>query len=171
MSLLSLVLPIAGQADSTEDVKVTSALTAIQTWANGNVDATNLANAVTAAYTPVLTGSVSNPVIGNGTLAGHSFAIGTTVLVRIYLAIGSTTTLGSGNWALTLPVAAKSDASTQALTGMMNPGGSVFIGVWGQLFAGGTSIALWSVSGSRVTNASSFASGNVLALQGVYESA
>lgn len=42
MSLLSIVLPTIGQPDSTEDPKIVNAYTAISTWANGNIDASNM---------------------------------------------------------------------------------------------------------------------------------
>lgn len=42
MSLLSLIKPIIGKPDSTEDVKLVNALTAIEAWANGQIDHTNL---------------------------------------------------------------------------------------------------------------------------------
>jgi hypothetical protein len=41
MSHLTLTLPILNQPDSTEDPKIINAFTAIQTWANGNVDWSN----------------------------------------------------------------------------------------------------------------------------------
>lgn len=42
MGQISIPIPVTGQPNSTEDVKIASALTTIETWANGNVDATNL---------------------------------------------------------------------------------------------------------------------------------
>jgi hypothetical protein len=62
--------------------------------------------AVQTNYTPVWTAAVTNPVLGNGTLQGVYTRTGKRVDVQIYLAIGSTTTLGSGVWYLTLPFAA-----------------------------------------------------------------
>ncbi len=43
MSELSLVLPEIGKPDTTEDPKIVTAFTAVQTWANGNVGTTNIA--------------------------------------------------------------------------------------------------------------------------------
>ncbi|MEV4438978.1 hypothetical protein AB0K09_08165 [Streptomyces sp. NPDC049577] len=59
-------------------------------------------------YTPVWRSENGvQPVIGNGTLAGSSTKIGTTVHVRIYLKIGSTTNLTAqdpnANWSFSLP--------------------------------------------------------------------
>ena len=57
-------------------------------------------------FTPVWTGSVTNPVLNNGTLAGQFMMIGRQVTYAILLTMGSTTTYGSGEWSFTLPVAA-----------------------------------------------------------------
>lgn len=61
------------------------------------------------AYTPVWTGSSSNPAIGNGTLVGAYTRFGKTVIGRIKLLAGSTTTYGSGAFRLSPPVAPHSD--------------------------------------------------------------
>lgn len=49
MSILSLLKPIIGKPDATEDVKIVNALTAIESWANGNIDGTNISAAFVAA--------------------------------------------------------------------------------------------------------------------------
>jgi len=54
-------------------------------------------------YTPVWTGSTTNPVVNNGTLAGRYQKIGRQVIFHINLTCGSTTTYGSGNYNWTLP--------------------------------------------------------------------
>lgn len=45
MSLLNLTPPTVGQPNATEDVDIVNAFSTIQTWANGNVDESNLTNA------------------------------------------------------------------------------------------------------------------------------
>src|SRR4051794_29483137 len=45
MGLLNLTPPVLGQQNSVADAATANAFTTIQTWANGNVDETNLANA------------------------------------------------------------------------------------------------------------------------------
>jgi hypothetical protein len=42
VSLLSLVLPVLKQPDKTEDPKINTAFTTIQTWANGNIESSNV---------------------------------------------------------------------------------------------------------------------------------
>ena len=58
------------------------------------------------AYTPVWTAASSNPVIGNGTIVGYYKLIGKTCFVRGNVAMGSTTTFGSGEWYISMPFTA-----------------------------------------------------------------
>lgn len=57
-------------------------------------------------YTPVWTATTTNPVIGNGTLAGTWGRIGRYIYGTLNMTAGSTTTYGSGLWIFSLPVAA-----------------------------------------------------------------
>ena len=57
-------------------------------------------------YVPVWTASVTNPVIGNGTITGSYAVIGKTCFVRGNIAMGSTTTFGSGEWYVSMPIPA-----------------------------------------------------------------
>lgn len=61
-------------------------------------------------YTPVWTGTTTNPTLGNGTLVGRSTLIGKTVKFEIFLKIGSTTTAATGLWHFTIPQTKKNDA-------------------------------------------------------------
>jgi len=86
VSLLSLILPTLQQPDSTEDVKVNNALSAIQTWANGQVDFSNFAPGagLLRAGTPhnlTVQAVIDNPTcgptgsnLGGGNVPGISFA-------------------------------------------------------------------------------------------------
>lgn len=56
-------------------------------------------------FTPTWTATTTNPVLNNGTITGHYAQINKTVLFWIKLTVGSTTTVGSGIYQLTLPVA------------------------------------------------------------------
>jgi hypothetical protein len=58
------------------------------------------------SYTPVWTASSLNPVIGNGTITGSYAVIGKTCFVRGNVAMGSTTTFGSGEWYISMPIPA-----------------------------------------------------------------
>jgi len=58
------------------------------------------------SYVPVWTASVTNPVINNGTIEGWYKVIGKTCFVRGNVAMGTTTTFGSGEWYVSLPFTA-----------------------------------------------------------------
>lgn len=55
------------------------------------------------AYTPAWTAATTNPVLGNGSLAGQYIKWGRTCTVTVYLTTGSTTTYGSGAYQISLP--------------------------------------------------------------------
>jgi hypothetical protein len=57
-------------------------------------------------YTPVWTAASTNPVIGNGTIEGYYKVVGKTCFVRGNIAMGSTTTFGSGEWYVSMPFTA-----------------------------------------------------------------
>lgn len=87
----------------------TGAATAAQL--NVLVDAVNalsgqIAGFTYASYTPVWTGSTTNPVIGNGVVFGFYMQLGKMVHCWGSVTAGSTTTFGSGTYRLSLPVAA-----------------------------------------------------------------
>ncbi len=55
------------------------------------------------AYTPVWTGTSTNPVIGNGTITGKYCKTGRLVVGSFTITVGSTTTFGSGGYVVSLP--------------------------------------------------------------------
>jgi hypothetical protein len=57
-------------------------------------------------YTPIWTAASVDPVIGNGTIEGWYKVIGKTCFVRGNIAMGSTTTFGSGEWYVSMPFTA-----------------------------------------------------------------
>jgi hypothetical protein len=69
------------------------------------------------AYTPVWTAASSNPAINNGTIEGYYKVIGKTCFVRGNIAMGSTTTFGSGEWYVSMPfTASHADAILMSAT-------------------------------------------------------
>jgi len=58
------------------------------------------------AYTPQWTAASVNPVINNGTIEGYYKVIGKTCFVRGNIAMGSTTTFGTGEWYVSMPFTA-----------------------------------------------------------------
>jgi hypothetical protein len=90
---------------------------AIQNLVNGALDNNNIAVAAGIAqsklafdpwstYVPTWTSDGTAPALGNGTLVGKYAQIGKTVLVRAVLTMGSTSTFGTGNYFISLPVTA-----------------------------------------------------------------
>lgn len=68
----------------------------------------NSIGAASETYTPTWTASTTNPTLNNGILSGRYFRINKMVFVQIYLQIGSTTNVGSGQYRWALPVTAAS---------------------------------------------------------------
>lgn len=157
-----------------------------KTWGTEELTSTDLNAEVKAlwaglqaawtAYTPSWTASGTNPSIGNGTIAGSYLQVGKTILVRLNITAGSSTTYGTGNYAVSLPVAANA-------TGRQIIQGDVAIGstyrVRGRIEAGASVAQLWTPGTSAggadrtvtPTAPTTFVSGAVLVLQGVYEAA
>ncbi len=62
-------------------------------------------DAIWTPYTPAWTASV-NPALGDGSKVGGYLQLGKLVFFYISIAMGSTTTYGTGSWAFSLPVTA-----------------------------------------------------------------
>lgn len=56
------------------------------------------------SYTPAWSSSGTQPTLGNGTSAGEYFQTEKLVFVRGIITFGSTTTFGTGNYAISVPV-------------------------------------------------------------------
>ncbi|MGP3636207.1 hypothetical protein ACTU45_23090 [Streptomyces sp. 24-1644] len=81
----------------------------VPTGATFNAEIRDQFNAIFDAwtpYTPSWTAVTTNPTLGNAVLIGRYMKVGRTCHVRVDLTMGSTTTYGSGGWALGLPFAA-----------------------------------------------------------------
>jgi hypothetical protein len=127
------------------------------------------------AYTPVWTGLTTNPTIGNGSLTGAYMQAGQLVHFRLAITMGSTTTYGSGQWRLTLPVAP--EAFRYTFYGDAVVGGAFPIrGIW-ESASGVVSLATPGTTAGgadRTVNATSpgtWATGHTLFIGGTYEAA
>lgn len=76
-------------------------------------------------YTPSWVGSVTNPVVGNGTLLGRYMKVNKIVFVDVYLLAGSTTTYGSGSYTFALPPFAAADINGQTGHAMLYHAGGL----------------------------------------------
>lgn len=130
------------------------------------------------SYTPTWTSTGTQPAIGNGTIVGKYLQIGKLVFFRIVLTFGSTTSVGTGSYRLSLPTTANETA-----VGLMLP-----MGQWGisaaANYAGHVDLVSSTTvgalthstttggqSGGEVTHNSplTWANGNVFAIKGFYE--
>lgn len=122
-------------------------------------------------YTPSWTASVSNPVLGNGTVTGKFVQIGKFVHYEIVYVFGSTTTFGSGTYKFSLPVAAASGGDSAAGYAIMFDAGVEWrIGVAIIADANNVSVIEDHDTGSGITPTTpfTFASGQVVSISGDY---
>lgn len=64
-----------------------------------------------SSYTPIWGASTTNPNLGNGTIQGRYYKIGSFVAVQISMNTGNTTTFGSGTYSWSVPFAPANPAS------------------------------------------------------------
>lgn len=75
---------------------------------NGLIDTTQQEfEGAWTSYTPVWSATAGAPAVGNGSITGAYKRVGNIVHVRVVLVLGSTSTIGSGAYRISLPVAAK----------------------------------------------------------------
>lgn len=120
MPTITLTLPVAGT--DMDAGPIATNFSDLQILLNGGLDADNLDDAaVTAAklslpyiaYVPVWSSSGTQPAIGNGTISGRYVQVGKLVHVRGDLALGGTSSGGTGTYFISLPVAANTSGSSQ----------------------------------------------------------
>lgn len=108
-------------------------------------------------YVPAWTAVTTNPVVGNGNITGASFRAGKTGVYNISLDLGSTTTIGSGNYSFSLPPGWTSAASSVNRIGgsclMRDNSGAThnFGGVY--LGTSGTTVSVRLNAGNVLSNA------------------
>lgn len=126
-----------------------------------------------ASYTPTLT----NVTLGNGTLAGAYYQVGKTIHYRALLTFGSTTTV-SGSIQFALPTTANSSQTAGNFPlGISTMKGTSTVYGWARLVAAANAVApvyntaATTSSDCTATAPYTWASGNFIFVQGVYESA
>jgi len=135
------------------------------------------------AYTPAWTASGTAPSLGNGTLTGAYSQIGKTVHFRLDWTLGSTSTMGTGTYRWSLPVAAKSLSTNHGINigGYMEDAGSAAYAPLGARMTSGSTttfeIMYWSntLNGSAntvgQTTPFTWGSGDLIRIYGFYEAA
>jgi hypothetical protein len=126
-------------------------------------------------YTPTWTAS-TNPTLGNGTMNGRYMKIGRIVIAEVNIFPGSTTTYGSGSWAIGLPFTSATKSTTSlALARMFDQSaGANYVGC-GQIGSNDTAARFFAPSGGTANVAASspfvWAAGDEFRTTMVYESA
>jgi hypothetical protein len=129
------------------------------------------------SYTPTWAAiGGTQPAIGDGTLTGEYSRVGSTVLYRITLVAGSTTTFGSGgSWTFSLPVTSVSyDAITPLATvNTLDTSTSTFAPGIATAQSTSTILPRLGASGIVITNALpwTWANGDKVSLMGTYQAA
>ena len=128
-------------------------------------------------YSPTWTAASSNPSIGNGTITGRYKQIGKTVFVNVKISMGTTTTFGSGNWRISLPVNAFETYSVILPTTFLSNGNAWYQGLSYTEYDGNTSyvVSVWDkgATGSAAVSSTipfSWTSTDALTFCGSYES-
>jgi hypothetical protein len=123
-------------------------------------------------YTPIWTGSVTNPVINSGTLVGEYVVRGNMCLVNIRMVAGADTTFGSGNWAFSLPFTAYNGSHDYFGVAHVRDTGVNNYARMADIIPAGTTITFFNqldsatnVSTITATTPFTWASGDVLNLQ------
>lgn len=128
------------------------------------------------AFTPVWSCATTAPVLGNGTLVGAYAQAGKLTHFRFLLTAGSTTTFGTGQWRMTLPVAPTNQRWTFQGDGSIGAGAYLVRGIWDN----STSLLTLATPGTtaggadrvvNVTSPAAWGSGHTLSMSGVYEAA
>jgi hypothetical protein len=150
--------------------------TSISSSFSGSLNGATIDNGSWIAYTPTWT-ATSNPVIGNGTLTGAYKVIGKTCFVRGSIAMGSSTTFGSGEWHIGLPFTASNSDGIQLVVSILDAGSAWYNAQMNGARAGFTNrsaVQYVNISNGTADSVSSaspitWASGDRLMWNGSYE--
>jgi hypothetical protein len=109
----------------------------------------------------------TNPVIGNGTISARYLQAGKLVIYTGSIQMGSTTTYGSGNWRVSLPVASVNTAVTHT-------GSALYLDLSSSDHAGsavisGTTLLFVYIGEVTATNPQTWAAGDALSWCIIYE--
>jgi hypothetical protein len=123
------------------------------------------------AYTPAWTSTGTAPAIGNGTIVGRWQQIGKTVHYTATVTMGSTTTFGTGNYFISLPVTAHASALGFGFARAIDTGTLQYPGV--AVLQSTTLILPITPAGAPWTNLVPFTFGNgdQMIFSGTYEAA
>jgi len=134
------------------------------------VDGTSPDGAWTS-YTPTWTASVTNPVLGDGTIDGRYKQFGKIVHFYINILMGSTTTFGTGDWRVSLPVASQNNFNVIANVMYLDNTTQWYEGSALNAFTGSTTTLTMYYTNTTASNITPFnwAAGDYLVITGTYE--
>jgi hypothetical protein len=128
------------------------------------------------SWTPTWTTTGTQPSIGNGTIAGAAIQVGKITKFRFKMTIGSTTSLGTGNWLFSFPFTA--NAALTANYGFLMSGYAEDLGVTSQHIVAGRAASTttfyipYGTSGGLVFGQTApwgWGSGDFFSVHGMYE--
>jgi hypothetical protein len=145
------------------------------TWRTVIDDASYPPTGAWSTYTVNWSSGGTQPGLGNGTQSGRYTKIGRTVTFTANIVSGGTTSYGTGNYSLSLPVQAASNGIEQIVTVRVYDGSVAYGGV-GLIGSGSSTVLLQAHNGGSlltVTNTfpSTWTSGDQLRAMGTYEAA
>lgn len=108
-------------------------------------------------YLPDWTAATTNPTLGNGTLTGRFCLAGKLCIARIYLLVGSTTSVGVGAYSFTYPINPTEPKYVAGIYNLRDAGSSFY---FGNVYGFASTFALLRDSNIYVTNATPFGLGN-----------
>jgi hypothetical protein len=150
-------------------------LEGLATSANTAIDAIGDAmEGAWSSYSPAWTSTGTAPALGNGSLTGHYKQVGNTVHLRTTLVLGGTSTIGTGVYRISLPVAAKIGSHLTAVCEDNSASGAKWAGValiTAAITTGDNMRIIVTASSAGVSSVAPFtwASGDSLWLAGSYE--
>ena len=129
------------------------------------------------SYTPTWGGTVTNPVLNDGTLVSRYITRGRSCLWVVKLTMGAGTTYGSGNWSFSLPVTAANNGADYLGVAYANDNNTgaryTFIAI---VTAGGTTLSAFTPTTAGTTAGTltsavpiTWAASDVLRIQVEYE--
>lgn len=126
---------------------------------------------ISQRYTPAWTTSGTQPALGNGTVEGSYTIDGKLCTVTLHLLLGSTTTIGTGQWQFSLPFATSAETLHSIGTALAKLGSAFRPGACMATANSSTLIALIGDSQSNFvtnTNPAAWVSGDYIRIQLTY---
>lgn len=132
-----------------------------------------LSYGVWTSYTPVWGAATTQPTLGNGAATGRYYLLGKTCTVFAHIRLGSTSTVGSGTYNVTIPFAPRAGEPSQFLTSRLLDG-SASLAYAGQAYLGSnkpnvTYQGASSLVSANPTNPFTFATTDEIQVFGTYE--